>query len=124
MRDHVIVVEAPTNEARSIATLDWIRKTLPTKPVRYLVNTHSHFDHAGGIRTFAAEGIPVITWAGNLSYYEQVASLPRTITNPDRLARSGKKPVFEGVIGARTLTDGSRSVIIYTIRGACTIRAC
>jgi glyoxylase-like metal-dependent hydrolase (beta-lactamase superfamily II) len=117
MKDHVIVIEAPTNEGRSVATLDWIKRTIPAKPIRLLINTHSHFDHAGGIRTFAAEGIPIVTWAGNIPYYNEVFALPHTM-NPDRLAQSAKKPTFDGVIGARTLTDGSRSLVIYHHQGS------
>ena len=41
---------------------------------------------------------------------------PRTI-NPDRLAKSGRKPVFEGVVGSRTLTDGSRELVVYHYAG-------
>lgn len=116
MRDYVVVVEAPTDEERSIATIDWIKKTAPGKPVRYVVNTHSHFDHAGGVRTFAAEGAMVMTHANNIPYFEQIWANPRTI-RPDRLAKSGRKPVFEGVVGTKVLTDGLRSLFIYHYPG-------
>jgi glyoxylase-like metal-dependent hydrolase (beta-lactamase superfamily II) len=115
-RDYVAVVDAPESEARSVAVMDAIKKTIPGKPIRYVVNTHSHFDHAGGLRTYAAEGAAIITHHGNVPYYEQVWANPRTI-NPDRLAKSGRKPVFEGLAGSRTLTDGSRSMVIYHYAG-------
>ena len=108
-RDHIVVVDAPETEARSIAVMDAIKKVIPGKPIRYVVNTHTHFDHAGGLRTYAAEGATIITQARNVPYYEQVWMNPRTI-DPDRLARSGRKPVFEGVVGNRTLRDGSREL--------------
>jgi glyoxylase-like metal-dependent hydrolase (beta-lactamase superfamily II) len=111
-RDHIVVVDAPETEARSIAVMDAIKSIMPGKPIRYVVNTHTHFDHAGGLRTYAAEGATIITQAQNVPYYEQVWMNPRTI-DPDRLARSGRKPVFEGVVGNRTLTDGSRELVIY-----------
>src|SRR5207237_8189311 len=75
-------------------------------------NHRPHSDHTCGPPTYTAEGATIITHAGNISYYEQVWANPRTI-NPDRLARSGRKPVFEGLVGNRTLTDGSREVVIY-----------
>ena len=111
-RDHIVVVDGPESETRSIAVIDAIKKAIPNKPIRYLINTHSHFDHSGGMRTYAAEGVPIITWAGNVPYYEQIFENPRTI-NPDRLARSGKKATLQGLVGSRVLTDGSRQAVIY-----------
>jgi glyoxylase-like metal-dependent hydrolase (beta-lactamase superfamily II) len=32
-----------------------------TEQIRYVVNTHAHYDHAGGLREYVAEGITVIT---------------------------------------------------------------
>lgn len=34
---------------------------MPGKPIKYLVNTHTHFDHAGGVREYAAEGMTTVT---------------------------------------------------------------
>ena len=47
-----------------------IRK-VTDKPIKYLINTHAHFDHAGGVRYFVAEGATVITQEMNKSFYEQ-----------------------------------------------------
>jgi glyoxylase-like metal-dependent hydrolase (beta-lactamase superfamily II) len=115
-RDHLAVVEAHDSEAVSLAAIDLIKKTAPNKPIRYIINTHNHFDHSGGLRTYAAEGATVITHRDNIPFYEQVWSNPRTI-NPDRLAKSGRKAVFEGVVGSRTLSDGSRDLVLYHYAG-------
>ncbi|HET9358358.1 MAG TPA: MBL fold metallo-hydrolase, partial [Vicinamibacterales bacterium] len=63
--DHVVVIEAPQGERRSDATIAAVKTLLPSKPIRYVVNTHHHFDHAGGIRGFVAAGIPVVTHQAN-----------------------------------------------------------
>jgi glyoxylase-like metal-dependent hydrolase (beta-lactamase superfamily II) len=115
-RDYIVVIEAPDSEARSIAVIDAVKKTIPGKPIKYIINTHTHFDHSGGLRTYVAEGATVITWWQNIPYFEQVWANPHTI-DPDRLAKSGKKPVFEGVVGSRLLTDGSRELDIYHYAG-------
>src|SRR5437870_275786 len=115
-RDHIVVIDAPETEARSIAVIDAIKKIIPGKPIRYVVNTHTHFDHAGGLRTYAAEGASIITQSNNVAYYEQVWANPHTI-NPDRLVKSGRKPVFEGLVGSRTLSDGSRTLVVYHYAG-------
>ena len=73
-RDYMAVVESPTNEQRSIAVIDEVRRLAPAKPIRYLVNTHHHFDHLGGIRTFVAEGAVIITHQRNRDFYERVVS--------------------------------------------------
>src|SRR5262249_11103856 len=58
--DHVVLVEGMTGEARSLAINAEIAKLVPNKPLRYVVNTHAHYDHAGGLRTYVAQGVTVV----------------------------------------------------------------
>ena len=69
--DHIVMLEGPTSEARSLAANEAIAKTVPNKPIRYVVNTHAHYDHAGGLRTYVAQGITVITHESNKAFYEK-----------------------------------------------------
>jgi glyoxylase-like metal-dependent hydrolase (beta-lactamase superfamily II) len=115
--DHIVVVEGPQNEARSLAVIAKVKETIPNKPIRYLINTHVHFDHSGGLRTYVDEGATIVTHQLNRPYYEQAWSAPRTL-NPDRLARSNKTATFETFRGMHTLTDGQRSIELYEINGS------
>ena len=117
-KDFVAIVESPTNEQRSIAVLDETRRLVPAKPIRYLVNTHHHFDHLGGIRTFVAEGATIITHQRNRDFYERVvfSPAPRTL-EPDRLSITPRAPVFETLNERYALSDGTRVLEIYAVPG-------
>jgi glyoxylase-like metal-dependent hydrolase (beta-lactamase superfamily II) len=116
MKDYVIVVEAPHGERRSIAVIAEVKKLVPNKPIKYVVNTHHHFDHAAGLRTYAAEGVTIVTHEVNRPYFERAALNSWTL-EPDRLAKSKKKPVFQTMKDNMVLTDGTRSVELYQITG-------
>ncbi|MBI3047501.1 MAG: MBL fold metallo-hydrolase [Acidobacteria bacterium] len=58
MNDHLMVIEAPLFEERSRAVINATKQKLPAKPIRYVMVTHHHNDHSGGIRAYAAEGPP------------------------------------------------------------------
>src|SRR5262245_9068320 len=81
-KDHVVVLEAPLSEERSLAVLAKIEETAPGKPVRYVVPTHYHFDHSGGLRTYVAKGITIVTTPGNKAFVEKLAKTPHTV-KPD-----------------------------------------
>ena len=115
-QDHIVVVEAPQSEARSLAVIAKVKETIPNKPIRYLVNTHHHFDHSGGLRTYVDEGSTIVTHQANRPYYERAWAAPRTL-GVDRLAQSRKPAQFETVGDAHTLTDGKRTIQIHRLAG-------
>ena len=110
--DHIVVLEGPTSDARSVAANEVIRKTVPTKPIRYVVNTHAHYDHAGGLRQYVAEGITVITHESNKAFLEQAWTRPRTI-EPDSLSKAPRAPMIETVGEKRVLSDATHTVELY-----------
>jgi glyoxylase-like metal-dependent hydrolase (beta-lactamase superfamily II) len=116
MKDHIVVVDTPNNEARAIAVLAKAKELIPGKPIRYVVTSHHHWDHLGGIRAAMDEGATIVTHQSNKAFLERVAKTPHTIV-PDRLA-SSKKPVkIETVGDKRVLTDGTRTIELYLLKG-------
>jgi glyoxylase-like metal-dependent hydrolase (beta-lactamase superfamily II) len=115
-KNYVALVECPLNDARAVAVIDAIKKTIPNKPIRYVVNTHHHFDHLGGLRACVAEGATILTAAENKPYYEKVWAMPHTL-QPDRLAKAQKKPVIEALTDKRVLTDGTQALELYRLAG-------
>jgi len=119
-RDFMAVVDAPLNEKRAIAVIDEVHRLAPNKPIRYLVNTHHHFDHSGGLRTYVAEGATVVTNRMNREFYERVmfSPAPRTL-EPDRLSLLNPDllphPVMELVGGKYVISDGTRTLDVYTL---------
>ncbi|MGH9329719.1 MAG: MBL fold metallo-hydrolase, partial [Vicinamibacterales bacterium] len=115
-KDHVAVIEGPQNEERSLAVIGEVKKLVPSKPIKYLVNTHQHFDHAGGMRTYAAEGATIVTHQIYKPYYEKIFANPRTL-NPDRLAQARKKAKVEAVVGQKVLFDSDRELALHPVQG-------
>lgn len=114
-KDHVVVLEGGQNEARGLAVIAETKKLFPSKPIRYVVNTHAHFDHASGLAPFAAEGITIITHANNRAFLEKALANPRTLVG-DALARSNRKPKVEGANDKRVLTDGARTIELHHVK--------
>jgi glyoxylase-like metal-dependent hydrolase (beta-lactamase superfamily II) len=116
MRDHIVVVDVPNNEARAVAVLAKAKETIPNKPIRYVVTSHHHWDHLGGIRSAIDEGATIVTHQSNKAFLERVARTPHTLV-PDRLATS-RKPVRIQTVGDRgQLTDGTRTLELHRLQG-------
>ena len=114
MKDYLIVVEAPLNDGRTLPVLEQVKKLAPGKPIRYVVNSHSHFDHSGGLRAAVAEGATIVTQAQNKAYFERAFATPSTIA-PDALQKSGKKARIMTVGEKAVLSDGNRKVELYHV---------
>ena len=75
--------QGPQNEARGLAVIAEAKRVIPNKPIRYVVNTHAHFDHASGLAPFAAEGVTIITHESNVAFLEKTLSaLERWLGTP------------------------------------------
>ncbi len=123
-KDYVVVIDGPLSNQRTNAVVAEIRKTFPNKPIKYVVNTHNHFDHLGGIRGYVAEGATVITDDKNRAFYEQVVLAPQSRTLlPDRLSQRPFAPTGPGTRELQTfsdqftISDGNQVIELYHVEG-------
>jgi glyoxylase-like metal-dependent hydrolase (beta-lactamase superfamily II) len=114
-KDHVVVLEGGQSEARGLAVIAETKKVIPNKPIRYVVNTHAHFDHASGLAPFAAEGITIVTHENNKSFLERALNGRRTLA-ADALAKSNKKAKVESAGDKRVLKDDTHTLELHHIR--------
>ncbi len=113
-KDYVVVVEAGQNIARGQAIVDEVKKLIPNKPIRYVVNSHPHSDHAGGLAPLVAEGATIVTYRNNKQFFEKTFGAPRTLVG-DTLAKSSRKPKVEGIGAKRVFKDDTHSLELHHI---------
>jgi glyoxylase-like metal-dependent hydrolase (beta-lactamase superfamily II) len=113
-RDHLIVFDAPVSDGQTKLVLDMAKARYPGKPVKYLVLTHHHMDHAGGLRAYAAQGATLVVGRGTTAHYRRVLASPFT-RNPDLASRDLRNTPIVEVANKHVLTDGAREVHVYSI---------
>ena len=113
-KDSIVVIEGPQSEERAGAIIAEAKKVIPNKPIKYVVNTHAHFDHAGGLRTFVAEGATIVTHEMNKPYFERIFAAPHTL-GPDKLAQSKAKLSIETMTDKKVMTDGNHVIELYQL---------
>ena len=116
-KDYIVIVEGPQSEERASAVIAEAKRDIPNKPIKYVVNTHGHFDHSGGLRTFIAEGATIVTWEGNKAYFQKIFALPHTL-NPDRQAKAKKKILIETMTDMKVLTGGDHIIELHRTQGS------
>ena len=116
-RDHVMMLEAGQSEARALAYIAETKKLFPNKPIRYVMNTHAHSDHTGGLPALVAEGATIITQKNNEAFFAKSLNTPRTLL-ADTLAKNPKKAKIETVDKKKVYSDGTRTVEMHHISPA------
>jgi glyoxylase-like metal-dependent hydrolase (beta-lactamase superfamily II) len=114
--DHLMLIEAPQSEARTLAVIAKAKETVRNKPLTELVTTHHHFDHTAGLRAAISEGMTVITQAGNRAWVDDMARRPHTI-QPDTLAKNVSRLNIDTVDDQKEIKDQSMTVQLFHVAG-------
>jgi sugar lactone lactonase YvrE len=117
MADHLIALEPPLYESRSLAVIAAARAAVPEKPIRHVVVSHFHIDHGGGVRAYAAEGASVVVGEAVRAHFEAILAAPHTLV-PDTLQSAGVPTEVLGVPAeGLTFTDGARTLGVFPVQG-------
>jgi glyoxylase-like metal-dependent hydrolase (beta-lactamase superfamily II) len=117
----VAVVEAPIDEDRSLAVIEAVVALMPDKPIRFLVNTHQHHDHIGGLRTYMHIGATIVTHRLNYDFYTRdVLNYDQRTLSPDMVALWPPTELAEGYFYERftenyVISDGERNMNLYYV---------
>lgn len=103
--DHLAVVESPNGSRACEQAIVRIQQQFGGKPIRYVIPTHHHDDHAGGLRAFVAHGSVVVTTRGNEAVFRRMAEVPYLI-EPDEQSRVQKPVRFAFVDKLKVLEGG------------------
>ena len=118
--DYVLVIEAPEQilyASNSTQALAKIKETVPGKPIKYLVLTHHHSDHAGGFREYVAEGTTIVTTGETKKFLEKAGTVQSSfLPKLGPSSSSGHKLMIETVENKkRVFQDDKHVVEIYDV---------
>ena len=118
----VAVFEAPTNETRSLAVIEEIAKLAPNKPIRWLITSHPHFDHIGGLRTYLHIGSTIVTHMLNLEFLNKdVLTYHARTVAPDIVSKWPPTELAEGytyeaIQESYVITDNTRILRVLYVQ--------
>ena len=112
MGDHILVVESGQSDARGLAVMAAAKQAIPNKPIRFVVNSHPHFDHASGLSAAVAEGATILTHNNNEKVLEQLLSGPRTLTGDSLSKVTNRRTNVVTGVGDRDVRKGTNGKVV------------
>jgi glyoxylase-like metal-dependent hydrolase (beta-lactamase superfamily II) len=117
----ITVFEAPRSEDFNLRVIDAIVELIPNKPIRYVVNSHQHFDAAAGLRAYFHVGATVITqWKNWELYTSDFINYAARTVKPDMVSIWPPTELAEGyfyetVRENYTIEEAGRVMRIYYV---------
>jgi len=112
MGDHILVIESGQSDARGLAVMAAAKQAIPNKPIRFVVNSHAHFDHAGGLGAAVAEGSTILTHRNNEPVLERFLAGPRTLIGDSLSKVSNRRKDVVQAVGDRDVRKGSNGKVV------------
>jgi glyoxylase-like metal-dependent hydrolase (beta-lactamase superfamily II) len=112
MGDHVLVVESGQGDARGLAVMAAAKQAIPNKPIRFVVNSHPHSDHSGGVAAAVAEGATILTHRNNESVLERLLAGPRTLGDDALSKVANRRTNVVEAVGDRDIRRGTNGKVV------------
>ena len=112
MGDHILVVESGQSDARGMAVMAAAKQAIPNKPIRFVVNSHPHFDHASGIAAAIAEGATILTHRNNEPAFGRLFTGPRTLMGDSLSKVATKRANAVQAVGDRDVRKGTNGKVV------------
>jgi len=114
LADGVVAVDSGGSAEVARAVLDRIRATA-ARPVRYLIVTHAHADHAGGAAVFAAAGAQIVCAEAAAS---GVVAVLQAGSNPGQASGVPDTSAMRAAARRGVLTVSERLIFVGGVRRA------
>jgi len=92
------------------------KQAIPNKPIRFVVNSHPHFDHASGLAAAVAEGATLLTHNNNEVVLERLLSGPRTLIGDSLSKVSNRRTNVVTGVGDRDVRRGTNGKVVELVR--------
>jgi glyoxylase-like metal-dependent hydrolase (beta-lactamase superfamily II) len=112
MGDHILVIESGQSDARGQAVMAAAKQAIPGKPIRFVVNSHPHFDHASGLGAAVAEGATILTHRNNEEVLERFLAGPRTLTGDSLSKVANRRTNVVEALGDRDVRTGTNGKVV------------
>ena len=113
---YLVTFDAPADDGMSNKVLEMAAAKYPGKPLRYVVLTHHHIDHTGGLRALSAAGATIVVGKGNGAFFKKMLSAPAGLNLYPINGKVEPKVIEAG--DKWSVNDGGREIDAYALATA------
>jgi hypothetical protein len=113
--DGILVLEGQISSGYSQKVLDEVHRRYPDQPVKGVITTSDSWPHIGGLREYAARGIPIYAPDLNQEVLDRLFAAPHT-QRPDALQQHPRKAILKLISKRTSLGTGSNRVELIPYR--------